>query len=71
MSSCRVVVPPVALVVLPVALLTIAVVVSPVAIIVLPVAVLPLAVILSPVAVVLPRRRVTGHLVWPAESCIQ
>jgi hypothetical protein len=44
-SSRRIVVPPVTVVVLPVALLTLAVVVSPVAVVVLPVAVLPLAVV--------------------------
>jgi len=69
--SCRVVVQPVTVIVLPVALLTLAVIVSPVAVvvpptavlplaaIVPPVAILPLAVVLSPVAVIVPRCRVT------------
>jgi hypothetical protein len=60
-SSCRIVVPPVAVVVLPVALLTLAVVVSPVAVVVPPVAVLPLAVVVPPVT----GRLVTRRLVLP------
>ena len=47
-SSCRIVIPPVAVVVLPVTLLTLAGVVSPVT-------VLPLAVVVPPVTIVLPR----------------
>jgi hypothetical protein len=50
--SC--IVPPVAVVVPPVALLPLAIIVPPVAIVVSPVALLPLAVIVPPVAVVMP-----------------
>ena len=66
-SAVRVV-PPVAVVVLPVALLTLAVVVSPVAVVVPPVAVLPLAVVVPPVTVVVPRRRVTRRLVLQSHA---
>jgi hypothetical protein len=67
-SSCRVVVPPVAIVVLPIALLTLTVVVLLIAIAVLPVAVLPLA-IMPPITVVVPRRCVTHSSPRPAKSC--
>jgi hypothetical protein len=53
-SSYRVVVPPVAVVVLPFALLTLVAFVSPVAVVVPPVAVLPLAVVVPPVTVIVP-----------------
>ena len=66
-SAVRVV-PPVAVFVLPVALLTLAVVVSPVAVVVPPVAVLPLAVVVPPVTVVVPRRRVTRRLVLQSHA---
>jgi hypothetical protein len=62
-SSYRIFVPPLAVVVLSVALLTLAVIVSPVAVVVPPVAILPLAVIVPPVNVVVPRRCVTRRLI--------
>jgi hypothetical protein len=58
----------VAIVFLPVALLTLAVVVSLVADIVLPVAVLPLAIVMLPITVVVPRRRVTHRLILQSHA---
>jgi hypothetical protein len=59
------VVPPVAVVVLPVALLTLVVFVSPVAVVVPPVTALLLAVVMPPVTVVVSHHRVTRRLILP------
>jgi len=66
--SRRVVLPPVAVVQLPVALLTLTVIVSLIAVIVPPVAIQPLAVV-PPITVVVLRRCVTRPSPRPAESC--